>query len=62
MSWIGLYVKLATASLRAQMQYKFNFVFSSAMVFGMFGIEFLTVWKQLFPAEQRPARDDGSAT
>ncbi|MCQ6557107.1 ABC transporter permease [Paenibacillus mendelii] len=43
MSWIHLYVKLAAASLRGQMQYKFNFAFSTLMVFGIFGLEFLMV-------------------
>ncbi|MBB3111131.1 ABC-2 type transport system permease protein [Paenibacillus phyllosphaerae] len=43
MNWIRLYIRLAGASFRAQMQYKFNFAFSSLMAFGMFGIEFLTV-------------------
>ncbi|WP_135553898.1 ABC transporter permease [Paenibacillus cymbidii] len=40
---LRLYVQLARASLRGQMQYKFNFIFSSVMVVFMFGIEFATI-------------------
>ncbi|MEK3912665.1 ABC transporter permease [Paenibacillus sp. FSL H7-0331] len=43
MSWIQLYARMAGASLRGQMQYKFNFIFSSMMALFMFSLEFLTV-------------------
>ncbi|MFK7693548.1 ABC transporter permease [Paenibacillus sp. HJGM_3] len=43
MSWIQLYIRLVKASLRSQMQYKFNFAFSTVMVLGMFGLEFIMV-------------------
>ncbi|MBJ6360547.1 ABC transporter permease [Paenibacillus sp. GCM10012307] len=43
MSWIHIYFRLAGASLRSQMQYKFNFILSTLLVFLMFGLELMTV-------------------
>jgi ABC-2 type transport system permease protein len=43
MSWVRLYARMIGASIRGQMQYKFNFIFSSMMAMFMFALEFLTV-------------------
>ncbi|ULL18837.1 hypothetical protein DVH26_33025 [Paenibacillus sp. H1-7] len=43
MSWIRIYIQLAGASLRSQMQHKFNFLLSSFLVLLVFGLEFVTV-------------------